>query len=75
MIPPFDIFRKARGGPLLWCAAATTIEEAKAQARALMELDGLEYVIFSQKTGNRIAIGPDHNTPADPFPDEPQSAA
>jgi len=58
MIAPFDIF-KEKEGSLLWCGEALTLEEAKAKVKAMAESEKTEYVIFSQKTGNRIVIQPD----------------
>lgn len=58
MIAPFDIFRDKQGS-LLWCGTAASLDEAKAKVRALAKLEKTEYVIFSQKTGNRLVIQPD----------------
>ena len=63
MIAPFDIF-KDKEGSLLWCGTAATLEEAKEKVRALAESEKTEYVIYSQKTGNRLVIQPDGNKSA-----------
>ena len=55
IIAPFDIF-KDKEGTLLWCGTAATLEEAKDRVRLLAESDPTDYMIFSQKTGNRIVI-------------------
>jgi hypothetical protein len=58
MIAPFDIF-KDKQGSLIWCGTAATLEEAQAKVRDLAASEKTEYVIFSQKTGNRLVIQPD----------------
>lgn len=59
MIAPFDIFRTDKSGTLLWCGEAKTLDEAKERVATLMAAEQTEYVIFSQKTGNRMVIQPD----------------
>jgi hypothetical protein len=66
MIALFDIFRTDRDRNLVWCEAATTLDEARAKVQSLAELEKTDYVIFSQITGNRIVIQPEHaDQPAD----------
>ena len=56
MIPAFDIFKVDKDGHLIWCAAATTFEEANSSARALARADKRDYVILNQKTGKQLII-------------------
>ena len=69
MVPPFDILRVLQDGAPLWMEAAQTLEEAKARVQQLAATQPGSYVIFSQKTGNRILITPEdeaslqHNPP------------
>jgi hypothetical protein len=63
MIAPFDIF-KDTDGTLMWCGTAMTLDEAKAKVRTMAATHKTEYVIFSQKTGNRLVIQPDESKPA-----------
>ena len=63
MIAPFDIF-KDKEGTLMWCGTAMTLDEAKAKVRAMAATEKTEYVIFSQKTGNRLVIQPENEKSA-----------
>jgi hypothetical protein len=58
MIAPFDIFRVDAPDDMLYVEAAADIETAKARVAALMQDKPCEYLIFSQKTGNKISIKP-----------------
>ena len=57
MVPPFDIFQKEPDGKLRWIEAAESLESAQARVQKFMKLSPGEYMIFSQKTGNKILIG------------------
>jgi hypothetical protein len=54
----FDIFKTDKDGHLVWCAAASTLEDAKLRASALAVSNRCEFVIFSQKTGTHISFTP-----------------
>jgi hypothetical protein len=58
VIPPFDIFRVDEPGGTLWIEAVAELDAAKARVTALMQTTPCEYLIFSQKTGNKISIKP-----------------
>jgi hypothetical protein len=64
MVAPFDILRVLNDGAPLWMEAAQTLEEAKARVQQLAATLPGPYVIFSQKTGNKILITPDGNLSA-----------
>jgi len=57
MVPPFDILRVLKDGAPLWMEAVQTLEEAKARVQQLAATEPGTYVIFSQKTGNKILMG------------------
>lgn len=59
MVAPFDILRVLKDGAPLWMEAAQTLEEAKTRVRQLAAIQPGSYVIFSQKTGNKIVITAD----------------
>jgi hypothetical protein len=56
MIPPFDIFRTEASGTHLWLESARNLEDAKARIRELGADSPGEYLILSQKTGNKLVI-------------------
>jgi hypothetical protein len=56
VIAPFDIFRTAKDGQLMWCGTAASLDEAKTKVHELMASEKTDYVIFSQKTGNRLVV-------------------
>ena len=56
MIAPFDIFKTNKDGSLLWRGEARDLDDAKTRAEALARSEKTEYVIFSQRTGNRIVV-------------------
>ena len=60
MLPQFDIFRVDENGLLLWYAATETFEEAEVKAREQAQCQKCDYVIFSQRIGNRITIKPEY---------------
>ena len=58
MITPFDIFKVAPRGSVLWLESALEFETAKQRVRTLMEQVPNEYLICSQAIGNKISIKP-----------------
>ena len=56
MIPPFDIFRVANDGQLIWKAAADNLESAQRRIKLLMGVEPGDYVIYSQKTGHKTLV-------------------
>lgn len=58
MLAEFDIFRVDEEGVLLWCLAVETFEDAEATSKNLAQSSKCEYVIFSQRSGNRLIIKP-----------------
>ena len=69
MLPPFDIFRIAPDGQLLWRSAAANLDIARRRIRILMAIEPADYVIFSQETGNKMVVR------ADNLPSPKQSSA
>jgi hypothetical protein len=61
MVPPFDIFRLARTGPI-WCATAIDLEAAKAQAMKRAASNPAAYIVVSLKTRNGLVVAPDGST-------------
>jgi hypothetical protein len=57
MIAAFDIFR-GKDGDLMWIEASPTLDAAKALVKQLMDDRPAHYLIFDQKTGNKISIKP-----------------
>ena len=56
MIAPLDIFIKTEDGTYVWKAAAENFELAKSTVQRLATDSPGEYMIFSQKTGNKIMV-------------------
>jgi hypothetical protein len=56
MIEPLDIFVKTDDGTYVWKAAANSFELAKSTVQRLAANSPGEYMIFSQKTGNKIVV-------------------
>lgn len=56
MIPPLDIFLVQKDGSLLWKGSAENFEVAKLSVKTLMATTPADYVIYSQKTGQRTVI-------------------
>jgi hypothetical protein len=56
MFSPFDIFLAETGGSVRWLEAAATLEDAKARVQELAVRSPGEYLILSQKTGNKLTI-------------------
>ena len=56
MIPPLDVFKVEQDGTLRWLEAAHTFDAAKERIAALSAKAPGEYVIYSQKTGNKTVI-------------------
>jgi hypothetical protein len=55
MIPPFDIFYVSHDG-YIWQEPAESLECAKLRVQQLGASRPGEYIIFSQKTGNKLSI-------------------
>ena len=58
MITPFDNFGFDISNEMLWIEAVADLGIAKARVTALMQAKPCEYLIFSQKTGQKISIKP-----------------
>jgi hypothetical protein len=58
MITPIDIFRFDTSIEMLRIEAVADLGIAKARVAALMQANPCEYLIFSQKTGQKISIKP-----------------
>jgi hypothetical protein len=56
MIPPYDIFRTEPNGSSRWLEAASTLDDAKARIQAMAAIAPGEYLIVSQRTGNRLVM-------------------
>ena len=56
MIPPLDVFKVEADGHLRWLEAAQSLEAAKSRIAALAATSPGEYVIYSQRTGNKTVI-------------------
>jgi sarcosine oxidase gamma subunit len=56
MIPPYDIFKTEPNGSSRWIEAASTLDGAKARAQTLAAVSPGEYLIVSQRTGNRLVM-------------------
>ena len=52
----FDIFRVSENGSLLWVETAATLEAARSQVNGLQTTSAGDYVVVSQKTGNKMVI-------------------
>ena len=59
MIPPFDILRVEADGHPRWLEASSTLDAAKARVAELMKSEPSEYLILSQRTGNKFSIRPE----------------
>jgi hypothetical protein len=58
MLPGYDIFRKDKGGQLLWCADAMTLNDAKGKIQKLTNAETTEFIIFNQATKEHITVKP-----------------
>jgi hypothetical protein len=56
MVPPLDIFRVTSEGQLIWKAAAEDLETAQHRIKLLMAAEPGDYIIYSQKTGNKTLV-------------------
>ena len=54
MLAPFDIFRCDSEGKMLWVSSSSDIESAKTKIRELMRESPCDYLVFSQKTQNKL---------------------
>ena len=66
MLPPFDIFRIAPDGHLIWRATAENLDSAHRRIRILRAIEPGDYVIFSQETGNKTVIRAQDSLPGEP---------
>ena len=57
-MPPFDIFRRQRGGYARWLGVTGDLEAAKLHIKQLAESMPGEYFVFSLATGQRLNIRP-----------------
>jgi hypothetical protein len=55
MIPPIDIFRMVDGA-LVRQEPSPSVDDARIRVQQLGAIKPGEYVIFSQKTGNKISV-------------------
>ena len=62
MIPPFDILRVEADGHPRWVEASGTLEDAKARIAELMKSRPSEYLIISQRTGNKFHVHPEQTS-------------
>lgn len=56
MLAPLDIFVVTKDGSLLWKGSAENFEVAKLSVQTLRANTVADYVIFSQRTGNKTTI-------------------
>jgi hypothetical protein len=56
MFAPFDIFQTEPIGNMLWRGCAASLEEARVLVRELGSDTREDYVILSQRTGNRSTV-------------------
>ncbi|HXM95891.1 MAG TPA: hypothetical protein VOA64_16850 [Candidatus Dormibacteraeota bacterium] len=56
MPQPFDIFKIAKDGELVWIEAAQSLDTATARVTALRDGFPGDYMILSQGTGKRIVF-------------------
>jgi len=61
MVPPFDIFRLGRTGPI-WCGTAPDVESAKLQAITQSEKNPAAFIVLNLKTSDGLVIAPDGST-------------
>jgi hypothetical protein len=71
MVPPFDIFKRQRGGSVRWFGVAVDFEAAKARVQELEASDPGEYFIFSLATGHRVFVNSDNPAIASPAKNSP----
>jgi hypothetical protein len=56
MIAPFDIFKTEADGSLVWLGTAENLDTAKARVQSQGASKPGMYLIFSQTTGNTLAV-------------------
>jgi hypothetical protein len=56
MVPPFDIFKRQRGGSVRWLEVVADLAAAKLRVKELMECVPGEYFIFSLASGRRLDV-------------------
>ena len=54
MIPPFDLFRLDDDGSVHWIGVYANVDEAKARVVELRAALPIDFVIYSQKSGERL---------------------
>ena len=59
MVPQFDIFRM-KNGEYVWLEAKMTLDDAEARVQELGVAEPGEYVIFNEKTCDRISLIVEH---------------
>ena len=59
MTPQYDIFRMKKG-EYVWLEATMTLEDAEARVQELGAAEPGEYVIFDEKTCDRISLTVEH---------------
>jgi hypothetical protein len=59
MVPPFDIFKRQKGGSVRWIEEAADLEGAKLRVKELAESAPGEYLIFSLAAGRRLDLNRD----------------
>jgi hypothetical protein len=60
MTIPFDIFQAETNGCVLWLESAATIEQAKARVQELAVYAPGEYLLFNQRTGDKLVVKTDN---------------
>ena len=68
MIPPFDIFSVDSEDELVWQAMAESLAVARVKVKILMDAQPGDYVIRSQRTGNKMVIKTDGSITGSPGP-------
>jgi hypothetical protein len=58
MLASFDIFKVENAGALKWIEAATQLEAAKERVQNLMKIRPGEYLIYSQRDGQKFSMKP-----------------
>ena len=59
MIPQYDIFRLKKG-EFVWLEATMTLDDAEARVQELGAAEPGEYLIFNEKTCDRISLTVEH---------------
>ena len=59
MLAPLDIFLMKEDGKLVWKGAAENFEVAKLSVQKWMQSTPADYMVYSQRTGNKTVIKAD----------------